>query len=206
MKVYISHGYLTGRKYSGALKFLTFVMMMVAIYGFGQELRGQGGAPTRPVRSMNYGNWVGRKVMTKEFIDKVGINDEQAANLKAAMEKIEKKLKEVDSEISKLSIEQARLAKKILNEPGADATEIMEIIEKIGVLRTEQAKANTQILISIRDTLTEDQRKIANETIAEEGHRRMIERRMRRQQRAERGEHGQLEPNAPARPAVPKGW
>ncbi len=205
MAVYISYGYLAKLKCSVALKFLVLVTMMVAVYGFGQELRGQGGASTRPVRSINYGNWVGRKVMTKEFIDKVGINDEQAANLKAAMEKIEKKLKEVDNEISKLSIEQARLAKKILNEPGADATEIIEIIEKIGVLRTEQAKANTQILISIRDTLTEDQRKIANETIAEEGRRRMIERRMRRQ-RVERGEQGQPGPDTPGRPAVPKGW
>ena len=205
MKGYFCNVYSSGRECSGALKILAAAAVMAAMHGFGQETRGQDGPLARPARSMNYGNWVGRRVMTKEFIDKVGITGEQSAKLKTSMEGIEKKLKELESEISKLSVEQARLAKKILNEPGADAAEIMGIIEKIGSLRTAQAKANTQILINIRDTLTEDQRKTASTIIAEEGRRRMRERRARRQ-RAERGERGQPGPAAPARPAAPQGW
>ncbi len=163
------------------------------------------------MRSVNYGNWVGRRVLNKEFLEKAGVTEDQAARLKAATEEIEKRQKALDEEIKALSIEQAQIAKKILNEPGAEAEEIMAIIEKIGKLRTEQAKANTLILLKIRDTLTEEQRKKVSDTIAEEGRRRMNERQQRapREERAREPREPRRKPApeaVPARPAAPQGW
>lgn len=207
MKASPKHWFSASRAFSCAVKSIVVAAVVTAADGFCQERRGTGGQPARPMRAINYGNWVGRRVMTKEFIEKAGINEEQAAALKAATEEIEKRQKALDEEIKALSIEQARIAKKILNEPGAEADEIMAIIEKIGKLRTEQAKANTRILLKIRDTLTEEQRKKVSETIAEEGRRRLNERQQRvpREEREARRKPA-APAAAPARPAVPQGW
>lgn len=205
MKVYHFQGWRSSRFIGSMLRNVMLASVLAAGTVTGQERGAPGGQQARPMRSMNYGNWVGRRVMSAEFIDKVGITEEQVAKLKASMEEVEKKQKGLEAEINKLSIAQAQLAKKILNEPGADAAEIMAIIEKIGQLRTEQAKTNTRILINIRDTLTEEQRKTASETIAEEGRKRMQERQQRRQ-REEREPRRGPGPAAPARPAVPQGW
>jgi len=177
--------------------------LLIAGAVLGQEHRVQGKQQARPTRSINYGNWVGRRVMTKEFMEKVGITDEQAAKFKTLMDETATRQKTLEAEIHKLSIKQAQIAKKVLNEPGADTAEIMEIIENIGKLRTEQAKNNTKILIHIRDTLTEEQRKKASEAIAEEGNRRIKE---QRHQRRPRDARERRDPGAPPRPTAPQDW
>ena len=50
----------------------------------------------RMSRSLNYGNWVGKQVMNPEFMEKVGIQSEQAQKLKEEMEKIDARLKTLD--------------------------------------------------------------------------------------------------------------
>ena len=181
----------------------------------------------RMARPMNYGNWVGRQVMEKEFMEKVGIKDEQAAKLKEEIEKIEARRKTTEETIDQLAAQQAEIAKKVLAEPGADIEEVMKLIERIGQLRTEQAKLSTQTLVVIRDTLTEEQRKKTQELIAAEGQRRAQERGVgpRREGGGERpgqgpggGRRGDrpggpggprppaAAPDAPPRPDAPKGW
>lgn len=152
-------------------------------------------------RSLNHGNWVGKRVLSKEFMEKVGIQGEQAAKLKADLEAIDVKALKLDEEINQAAVEQAEIAKKVLAEPGASADEIMKIIERIGQYRTDQAKLATQRLVVIRDSLTAEQRQKASEILNAESKKR-LEERAARQTREERDRNGR-----PAnRPAVPKGW
>ncbi|HPO38873.1 MAG TPA: hypothetical protein PL176_12765 [Kiritimatiellia bacterium] len=172
----------------------------------------------RMSRSLNYGNWVGKQIMNPEFMEKVGIQDEQAQKLKTEMDKIDTRLKMLDDTINTAALQQAEIAKKVLAEPGTSAEEIMKLIEHIGAMRTEQAKLSTQILVVIRDSLTEEQRKKAHELITAEGQRRLKER-MARRERDERPHPGpngprqppprpaaQARPAGPPRPAAPQGW
>lgn len=167
----------------------------------------------RMSRTLNYGNWVGKQIMNPEFMEKVGIQAEQAHKLKVEVDRIDARLKTLDDEIHAAALQQADIAKKVLAEPGTSAEEIMKLIEHIGAMRTEQAKLSTQILVVIRDSLTEVQRKKAHELITAEGQRRLKER-MARREREERpprpGPNGQrpppARPEAPPRPAAPQGW
>ncbi len=172
----------------------------------------------RMSRSLNYGNWVGKQIMNPEFMEKVGIQAEQAQKLKKEMDAIDERMKKLDEEINTAALQQAEIAKKVLDEPGTSAEEMMKQIERIGAMRTEQAKLSTQILVVIRDSLTEEQRKKAHELITVEGQRRLKER-MARRERDERphpGPNGQRQPPprpaaparppVPPRPAAPQGW
>ena len=156
----------------------------------------------RHSRSLNHGNWVGKRVLTKEFLQQVGIGGEQAAKLKAELEALDVKALKIEAMIDKAASEQAEIAKKVLSEPGASVDEIMKIIENIGQYRTDQAKLATQRLVVIRDNLTAEQRQKASEILNEEGKKRMEER-AARLIREERERAGRPAAN---RPATPKGW
>ncbi len=140
-------------------------------------------------RSLNHGNWVGKRVLTKEFMDKVGIQGEQAAKLTGELEGIDVQSSKLDERINQAALEQAEIAKKVLSEPGANTDEIMKIIERIGQYRIEQAKLATQRLVVIRDNLTAEQRNKASEIIRGEGKRRLEERaaRLEREERERNG-------------------
>lgn len=62
------------------IRVISLLFMMAAVSGFGQPPNNRGEAP-RQSRSLNYGNWVGKRVLTKEFMEHVGIQDEQAKKL-----------------------------------------------------------------------------------------------------------------------------
>lgn len=158
--------------------------------------------PPRISRNLNYGNWVGKRVLMKEFMDQVGIGEEQAKKLKEELSQIDARSAKLEEEINKAALEQATIAKDVLSQPGASVDAIMEKIEQIGKLRTEQAKLTTLVLVAIRDNLTEEQRKKANELITAEGKKRMKE----RMQRREREEHDRKGAQQPPRPNMPKGW
>ncbi len=153
-------------------------------------------------RNLNYGNWVGKRVLTKDFMDQVGIGEEQAKKLKEELDNIDSRSSKLEEEINKAALEQATIAKEVLAQPGASIDGIMEKIEQIGKLRTEQAKLTTLVLVAIRDNLTEEQRKKANELIADEGKKRMKERMLRREREDREHKGGQ----PPPRPELPKGW
>jgi Spy/CpxP family protein refolding chaperone len=104
------------------------------------------------------GFWLERKVTNPEYMQKVGITDEQAKKLRAAWKTIEEQSQKVEEEIHLLARQQAELAKKVLSAEGSDTQELMAQIEKIGKLRIEQAKLAMQRVILIRDHLTPAQR------------------------------------------------
>lgn len=137
------------------------------------------------------GNWMAKRVMSKDFMEKVGLGDDQARKLKDELDAIDKQSATYDQEIRKAAAQQAEIAKKVLSEPGADVDAMMKLIEKIGAWRTEQAKLATRRLVVIRDNLTPEQREKAVAILTAD----------QKKWREER------EKNAtPARPAAPKGW
>lgn len=141
--------------------------------------------------TLNRGNWVAKRVMSKDFMDKVGIEGEQAKKIKEALDALDKQSTKLDGEIEQAAAQQGEIAKKVLSEPGANVDEIMKIIELIGTKRTEQAKLATRRLVVMRDNLTAEQREKASAILNED-------------QKKWREEH---ERNAvPNRPAAPKGW
>jgi hypothetical protein len=174
-----------------------FLLAAAIATGQPQAAREQARVP----RSLNHGNWVGKRVLTPEFMEKVGIRGDQAAKLKAEMDALDAKSGQLDEVINKAAAEQAEVAKKVLAEPGAKTDEIMKMIERIGQYRIEQAKLATQRLVVIRDTLTPEQRQKASELLNVEGKRRFEERaaRLEREEKERKGA-------TPHRPAAPKGW
>lgn len=116
----------------------------------------------------NSGFWLERKVTNPEYMQKVGVTDEQAKKLKVAWKKIEEQSQKVEEDIHLLAREQAELAKKVLSAEGSDTKELMAQIEKIGKLRIEQAKLAMQRVILIRDHLTPEQRTKLNAMLEED--------------------------------------
>lgn len=166
---------------------------------FGQQNDRDGARHTRT--AMGRGNWVGKRIMTPEFMNKIGVQGEQATKIKTQLDQLDKQTQSVENEITKSAMEQAEIAKKVLAEPGADTEEMMQLIEKIGKLRTEQAKLATKRLIIMRDNLTPEQREKASAFLSEE-------QKKWREEREARDKNAQ--PNRPGpqpnRPVAPKGW
>lgn len=171
-------------------------LAVTAVFGQQKEQREQEGA-RHPRAALGRGNWVGKRIMTPEFLEKIGVQGEQAAKLKALWDGIDKQAQKVEEEITKAAMEQAEIAKKVLAEPGASTDEMMALIEKIGKLRTEQAKLATRRLIIMRDNLTAEQRQKASDALSEE-------QKKWREERETREKAGGA--NQPRRAAAPKGW
>lgn len=181
------------------IRILTCLFFLAVDGAFGQPQNER--EQPRVQRSLNHGNWVGKRVLTKEFMDKVGIQGEQAAKIKAELDVLDAKSGKLEEGINQAALEQAEMAKKVLSEPGANTDEIMKIIERIGQYRIEQAKLATQRLVVIRDNLTAAQREKASEILNGEGKKR-LEERAARLEREER----ERNPAQQNRPATPKGW
>lgn len=182
-------------------RLLIVTVLCVAGATSGQQ---NGDAAPRHPRTLNRGNWVGKRVLTKEFMEKVGIQGEQAEKIKTELSALEAKSLKLEESINQEALKQAELAKKVLDEPGASVDEIMRIIERIGQHRTEQAKLAMRLMLVIRDNLTADQRKKASELLAFEGKRRIEERAAERAAREAREKNER--PADKKRPAAPQGW
>ena len=99
---------------------------------------------------------------------KIGVSEEQAKNLRASWKKIAEQNQKFEEEIHLLANQQAELAKQVLSQSGSDTKNLMALVEKIGVLRIEQAKLAMQRVIVIRDHLTPDQRTKLNVLLEED--------------------------------------
>jgi chromosome segregation ATPase len=159
------------------------------------------------------GNWVEARIMAPEFMEKAGITQDQAEKLKAALKELDDAAQKINEEIMALSRQQADLMLKVLSEAGANADELTQLTEKIGGLRTEQAKLVNKRLFLIRDNLSAEQRKKVGDLLQEERTNRMNQMQQRQQQRQQGGGQGGGAAgggggnanNAP-RPAAPQGW
>lgn len=169
---------------------LMFAVLTVS-FACGQQVEKENNRRPRAGAGLTHANWIANRIASKEFLEKVGIQGEQAAKLKASMEAIDKQSAKLNEQIKIAAGQQAQIAKKVLAEPGANVGEIMAIIEKIGKMRTEQAKLATQRLVVIRDNLTAEQREKASALLSEE-------------QKKWREDKGKAAKNN--RPDAPKGW
>jgi Spy/CpxP family protein refolding chaperone len=136
----------------------------LAFRGRGQGLNGVGGSSSHG----NNGFWLERKITNPEYMQKIGISDEQAKKLKVSWKQFEDQNQKLEDEIHILARQQAELAKKILSQPGSDTKELMALVEQIGMLRIEQAKQAMQRVILVRDHLTPEQRSKLNALFEED--------------------------------------
>ena len=146
------------------------------------------------------GNWLEGRIMQPEFMEKVGLTQDGVDKLKAALKELDDAAQKINEEIMTLSRQQAELMQKVLVEADAKPDELIALAEKIGGLRTEQAKLATKRLIVIRDSLTAEQRKKIGDLLKEEQQQRQ----QRMQQRQQQGGGGAPAPAAAA--PAPQGW
>jgi Spy/CpxP family protein refolding chaperone len=133
----------------------------------GMHGHGPSGSSNTLVRGSS-GFWLERKVTNPEFMKQVGITDEQATKLREAWKLIEDESTKLEEEIHQLARQQAEHLKKALSEEGSDTSAVMDVVEKIGKIRIEQAKLAMKRVILIRDHLTPEQRKLLGKTIEDD--------------------------------------
>ena len=122
----------------------------------GRERRlGEGGAMI--MGGGDQGAMIMRMLANPNVLTEAGISEDQANKLKAALKEIEIKMIDLEAEIKKASLEQTEHMAKLLSETPVSSKNLMDIVEKIGELRTEQAKLQIKRLIVIREILTPDQ-------------------------------------------------
>ncbi len=144
-----------------------FLFFIVAVTATGEQTKRES-SHRALAASVNRGTWMARRLMSEEFMQKVGIEGDQAKKIKEELEKIEQQSAQLDKEINRAAMHQAEIAKKVLSEPNASVDEIMKIIDHIGACRIEQAKLATRRLVVIRDNLTAEQRKKVSDFLSEE--------------------------------------
>jgi len=93
----------------------------------------------------------------------VKLTDEQREGLKKGMAALDRRRSVVAEALRVASLEQAALAAKVMADKQAATNELMELVGKIGGLRTEQARIQTERLLVIRDTLSADQIRAATD-------------------------------------------
>lgn len=94
-----------------------------------------------------------KHILSERCIKEAQINPDQVRRLKHEFEIIDKRMYDLGKEIGETSRQQAEVAVKVLTTPGSDPHEMIHMTEKIGNLRTEQAKLSVKVLLVIRDTL-----------------------------------------------------
>ena len=131
------------------------------------------------------------------------LTDEQKDAFKKGTTALDERKAVVREALNIAALEQAAVAAKIMADKQASTDELMALVEKIGGLKTEQAKIQTEKLLVIRDTLTDEQIRSASEVV-----KKRVERiRERMQQRGDTRSHARRGDtrNAPL-PQRPKGW
>ncbi len=95
----------------------------------------------------------------------LNLTDEQKSGLKKQICALNERQAVVDEALRLAAQEQIEQAAKVMADKQAPTNAWMELVGKIGCLRTEQAKIQTEKLLAIRDTLSADQILLANEAL-----------------------------------------
>jgi hypothetical protein len=95
----------------------------------------------------------------------LNLTDEQKSGLKKQICALNERQAVVDEALRIAALEQIEQAAKVMADKQAPTNAWMELVGKIGSLRTEQAKIQTEKLLAIRDTLSADQILRANEAL-----------------------------------------
>jgi hypothetical protein len=95
----------------------------------------------------------------------LNLTDAQKTGLKKRIRALNERQAVVDEALRIAAQEQMEQAAKVMTDKQAPTNAWMELVVKIGSLRTEQAKIQTEKLLAIRDTLSTDQILRANEAL-----------------------------------------
>jgi Spy/CpxP family protein refolding chaperone len=135
---------------------------------------------------------VSRLVENPKQAAELGISEEQLTALKDGMYELRKRQVDLNAELEKAALEQARL----MTETTIDEVALMAAVEKTGSIRTELAKLRITQLLLVKKTLTAEQIEALKKKIQE----RMENRGRKREEgadvrgnRPERGEAGKGE-------------
>jgi hypothetical protein len=95
----------------------------------------------------------------------INLTDEQKEGLNKRIDALNERQAVVDDAIRIAAQNQIARAAKVMADKQATTNELMALVEKIGALRTEQAKIQTEKLLAIRDMLSAEQIRGANEVL-----------------------------------------
>ncbi|GEM_PF-1386373 len=95
----------------------------------------------------------------------IKLTDEQKDVLKRGSQALDERQTGVSEALRIAALEQVALAAKVMADKQATTNELMELVAKIGGLRTEQARIQTEKLLLIRDTLSAEQIQGANAAV-----------------------------------------
>jgi hypothetical protein len=142
-----------------------------------------------------------------ETTRELNVTDEQKEGLKKRMSALRERQAVVDKALWSAAAEQMTLAAKVMADKQAPTNALMDLVVKIGSLRTEQAKIQTEKMLAIRDTLSVEQIRGANE-ILQKYPERIRERiaNARRPAGMRGSRHGGNPKGAPTPPQRPEGW
>ena len=127
--------------------------------------------------AMNNANWLGRFLEKEENLDKLGIKGEARAKLVKELGDVSAKTKDLQDKIREASMAQGKLAREVMEKPGADIQPVLDQVKKIGDYRTEQSILSTKVLAILRDNLSKEQRDQVRDLMMQEGRSRMEARR-----------------------------
>jgi Spy/CpxP family protein refolding chaperone len=122
-----------------------------------QHMGGPGGGQPRAMHRGGDGREavLMRMLRDPDVVEAAGITDEQLATLRTAWLTIEKRGIALRAELETAGLEQASL----LTEAQVDKAAVMAAVEKTGAIRTELAKLKVEHLLTLKETLTEEQLK-----------------------------------------------
>jgi hypothetical protein len=136
----------------------TLMLLTVTIYAQDMSLPRKGGfqgkgPPDREMHQLRFA----RHILTEKSIEEAQITPEQVQKLRNEFDMIDRQMTDIGMQIGEASKNQAEIAVRILTTPGGNADEMFKMTERIGRLRTEQAKLSVKVLLVIRDTLRPEQ-------------------------------------------------
>jgi len=106
-----------------------------------------------------------------DLVQKVGLSDEQTKTLHEAVSESKKEQIRIKADMDIAAVEQADK----MAQTNIDEKEIMNIVEKVGNLRTQLAKSMIKELLVVKKTLTPEQVKKVKEVTREMHRQKMME-------------------------------
>jgi len=148
---------------------------------------------------------IDRLLENAKLAEELGLSAETVAKLRAESRTIQQRRIDLDVQIRKLSLEQADAMSRLMMASDANTNEVMNLVDKIGQSRTEQAKLTVANMFLLRKYLTPEQIRRARELLHERMRKEGAGRTEHAEGRAAKKERAGTAAGAPV-PKPPQGW
>ena len=119
------------------------------------------------------GAWVPRMLASKASLEKIGVTDEALrTKLIAELKPLKEQGDLLEQRIRDVSREQVKLMQGLLKDKGCDPKPVMEKIDEVAKLRSEQGRLSVRALVVLRDNLSPEQLEKARALVLERGRER----------------------------------